>query len=79
MAGRGGGFDSTRTAAASRIAIPTALSPIRLRGRPASPSAMNGSCSAHPRKASHTCGQPGPDPYRLAVPSPLSPARIYAR
>ena len=33
--GCGGGFESTSTAAASRIAIPTALSPSRLRGRPA--------------------------------------------
>src|SRR5207244_9170948 len=33
FAGRGGGFESTRTAAASSTAIATVLSPARLRGR----------------------------------------------
>src|SRR5205085_11215932 len=33
FAGRGGGFESTRTAAARRTAIATVLSPARLRGR----------------------------------------------
>src|SRR5205085_3196270 len=32
LAGRGGGLESTSTAAASNTAIPTALSPARLRG-----------------------------------------------